>query len=277
MMMMARARSPRFDPKDDPRLQKTMEEDNRRGIMLMPPDVMRRRLRKLMPHLDEKEVEEAMRAGVRMTECDPLAVLQEGSMEGGKAGGQMSMFKLLPNFEMTMYLAQATGACIVTDSPFRWTEVLGAIRRRFKAATPGLATLVNDIERSKFAFPQNVTDVVAAAVNKTGAGYPDLLRDLFKYLSNLEERGVRPNREAQFVGRFAKAYAAAQDDFKKSGMPIKEGRISCAFPPGGIQDNTVSRLLLMSSSERHLSGAPMAFFIEPADELLVGAKGPLAP
>ena len=62
MMMMARARSPRFDPKDDPRLQRTMEEDNRRGIMLMPPDAMRRQLRKLMPHLDEKEVEEAMRA-----------------------------------------------------------------------------------------------------------------------------------------------------------------------------------------------------------------------
>ena len=45
MMMMARARSPRFDPKDDPRLQKAMEEDNRRSIMLMPPDAMRRRLR----------------------------------------------------------------------------------------------------------------------------------------------------------------------------------------------------------------------------------------
>ena len=191
MMSMARARSAstRFDPKNDPRLQKTMEEDNRRSIMLMPPDAMRRQLRKLMPHLDEEQVEAAMRSGVRMRELDPLAVLQEGSLEGGKAGGQMNMFKLAPNFEMTMYLAQATGACIVTDSPFRWTEVQGAIRRRFKAATPGLAALVTDIERSKFAFPQNVTDVVAAALKKTGAGYPDLLRDLFKYLSNLEERG----------------------------------------------------------------------------------------
>ncbi|MGC1356687.1 MAG: hypothetical protein WA851_12995, partial [Xanthobacteraceae bacterium] len=78
-------------------------------------------------------------------------------------------------------------------------------------------------------------------------------------------------------GRFAKVHAAAKDDFKKSGMPIREGRISCVFPPGGIQDNTVNRLLLMSSSERHLSGVPMAFFIEPADELLVGATGPLSP
>ena len=136
MMSMARARSAatQYDSKKDPRLQKQMEEDNRRGIMLMPPDAMRRQLRELNPNLDEE----------------------------------------------------------------------------------------------------------------------------------------------QFVGRFAKAHAAAQGDFKKSGVPIKEGRISCVFPPGGIQDNTVNRLLLMSSSESHLSSVPMAFFIEPADEVLVGDKGPLA-
>jgi hypothetical protein len=277
MMSMARARAPRFDPKDDPRLQNTMEEDCRRGIMLMPPDAMRRQLRKLNPNLGEEEVEALMRASVRMREDDPLAVLQEGSLEGGKGGGQMNAFKLVPNFEMTMYLAQATGACIVTDSPFRWSEVQDAIRQRYKAATPGLAPLVTDIEHSKFAFPQSAMDVVAAALSKTGAGYPDLFRDLFKYLSNLEQRGAKPNREAQLVGRFSKAHAKAQARFKKSGVPVKEGRISCVFPPGGIQDNTVNRLLLMSSSERHLSSVPIAFFIEPADELLVGTKGPLSP
>lgn len=278
MMSMAQARSAatRFDAKNDPRLHKQMEEDNRRSMMLMPPDAMRRQLRELMPHLDEAQVEAAMRYTARTTEMDPLAVLQEGSLEGGKGGGQMNMFKLAPNFEMTMYLAKATGACIVTDSPFRWTEIKRAIRQRFKAATPGLAALVSDIERSKFAFPQNVTDVVAAALEKTGAGYPDLFCDLFKYLSKLEDRGAKPNREAQMVGRFAKTHSAAQGAFQKSGVPVKDGRISCVFPPGGIQDNTVNRLLLMSSSERHLSTVPMAFFIEPADELFIGAKGPLS-
>ncbi len=88
MMMMAQARSPRFDPKDDPRLQKTMEEDHRRGIMLMPPDAMRRQLRKLKPDLNEEEIEAAMRASVRMREDDPLAVLQEGSWKAGKAAGR---------------------------------------------------------------------------------------------------------------------------------------------------------------------------------------------
>ena len=234
MMSMAQARSAstRFDPKSDPRLHKQMEEDSRRSMMLMPPDAMRRQLRKLMSHLDEAQVEAAMRYTERTKEEDPLAVLQEGSLEGGKDGGQMNMFKLAPNFEMTMYLAQATGACIVTDSPFRWNEVERAIRRRFKAATPGLATLVSDIERSKFAFPQNVTDVVDAALNKTGAGYPDLFRDLFKYLSKLEERGTKPNREAQMVGRFAKAHSAAQGALQKVGRSCK-GRPHFVCLPAG--------------------------------------------
>ena len=121
-----------------------------------------------------------------------------------------------------------------------------------------------------------MTDVVAAALERTGAGYPDLFCDLFKYLCKLEDRGAKPNREAQMVGRFAKTHSAAQGAFQKSGVPVKDGRISCVFPPGGIQDNTVNRLLLMSSSERHLSTVPMAFFIEPADELFIGAKGPLS-
>ena len=120
----------------------TREEDIRRSLMLMPLDAMRRDIRKLDSDLSEEEVEAGMRASLRMREHDPLAVLRKGRMEGGKSGGQMNMFKLVPNFEMTMYLAKATGAGIVTDSPFRWMEVQGAIRRCFTAATPGPATLV---------------------------------------------------------------------------------------------------------------------------------------
>jgi hypothetical protein len=89
-----------------------------------------------------------------------------------------------------------------------------------------------------------------------------LFRDIFKYLARLSERGPKPNREAQLIGRFGKVHAAAQAAIKKARVPAKEARISCVFPSRGIQDNTVNRLLLMSSSEKHLPSVPMAFFIE---------------
>lgn len=260
-MAQARARLMRLDPDKEPRIRKQMEEDTRRSLMLMPADTLRRQLRTLNPEMSDEEVEATMRFAERKRELDPLAVLQDGSLEG-EEGGQISMFKLAPNFEMTMYLAQATGACIVTDSPFRWSEVLRAIRRRVTAATPGLARFPEEMKAVKFAFPQNATNVADHALMETCRGYPDLFRNLLGYLSHLEERGAKPNRESQFAARFHKIHAAAQAAIKRSAVASKEGCISCLLPPGGIQDNTINRLLLMSSSERHLSSVPMAFFIE---------------
>jgi hypothetical protein len=158
---------------------------------------------------------------------------------------------------MAMYLAQATGSCIVTDSAFRWTEIKKAAGKPY----PGLATLARNIESAEFAFPQNAEDVEAFAFDKTFAAYPALTRDIFKYLARLSERGPKPNREAQLISRFAKIHGPAQAAIKKARIPAGEARISCVFPSSGIQDNSVNRLLLMSSSERHLPSVPMAFFI----------------
>lgn len=168
--------------------------------------------------------------------------------------------KLAPNFEITMYLAQVTGSCIVTDCVFRWNEVRRAIRQQ--AGGAGLNTLASNIECSLFAFPQDVADIAALTSDKTFAAYPALMRDVFKYLSNLGDRGPKPNFEAHLTARFARAHAPAQATIETANIPTKEARISCVFPSGGIQDNTVNRLLLMSSSERHLPSVPMAFFLE---------------
>jgi hypothetical protein len=88
------------------------------------------------------------------------------------------------------------------------------------------------------------------------------MRDAFGYLSKLDDRGQKPNYEKHLSARFARIHARAQSAVKKAGIPIEEARMFCAFPVGGIQENTVNRLLLMSSSERHLPNVPMAFFIK---------------
>jgi hypothetical protein len=60
-------------------------------------------------------------------------------------------------------------------------------------------------------------------------------------------------------------HEAGQKALRRRGEPGNEGRISCVFAPTGIQDNTINRLLLMSSSEHHLPMAPMAFYIQRLD------------
>jgi len=257
-MQMATARSAGMteDLSKEPRIKRLVEDDAKRVRMSIPRLALRSQLSQASPELDEAKLDESLSYIERMKEDDPLAVLQEDSYAGGEKGGQFNVMKLAPNFEMAMYLAQATGACIVTDSAFRWRE----IRKAAGTPYPGLAPLARNIQSAEFAFPQNCKDVGAFAFGKTA--YPELFRDVFKYLARLSERGPKPNREAQLIGRFGKVHAAAQAAIKKSRVPAKEARISCIFPSRGIQDNAVNRLLLMSSSEKHLPHVPMAFFIE---------------
>lgn len=264
MLHMAKTRSAgqSIDPRKEPRLDHLMRKDFERSIMSLPQDALRSQLLRASPELDEATLEETLHYIVQLRERDPLAVLREDSLAGGQDGGQFNFMKLAPNFEMTLYLAQATGSCIVTDSNVRWTEVKKTIRQRARVQHPGLATLAHDIESSEFAFPQNVSDIMTFAFDGTFAAYPALMRDLFKYVSHLSERGPKPNREAQLIGRFAKTHSSTQAAIKKSGVSTKDARVSCTFPAGGIQDNSVNRLLLMSSSENHLPSVPMAFFIE---------------
>lgn len=264
MLQMARTRSTgiRIDSHTDTNLKELAEQDFKRSIMLMPRDALRSRLLKALPDLDGTNVEEALTGFERLMENDPLAVLQENSLAGGKEGGQLNVMKLAPNFEMTMYLAQATGACIVTDSRFRWKEIRRAIQKRLQSPDAYLAGLARSVESSTFSFPQAVADIETLASDETLAAYPALMRDLLKYLSKLSERGPKPNVEANLAARFARAHPPAQNAIRKARVLTQEARMSCVFPVGGVQDNTVNRLLLMSSSENHLPSVPMAFLIE---------------
>jgi hypothetical protein len=264
MLHMATSRSAgmRIDRQTEVHIEQLMKQDTQRSIMSLPREVLRSQLLRAFPNIDLTKQEQTLNYMERLKESDPLAVLQEDSLSGGKAGGQLNMMKLAPNFEMTMYLAQATGSYIITDSAFRWAEITKACRRGNSEPHRRLATLAREIARSEFSFPQNVMDIATFALDKTFDAYPALFRDTFKYLSNMTDRGSKPNREAQLNSRFAKTHAPIQTAIRRARVTMEKARISCVFPSGGIQDNTVNRLLLMSSSETHLPSIPMAFFIE---------------
>ncbi|WMT72004.1 DUF4238 domain-containing protein [Bradyrhizobium sp. Ash2021] len=267
MLHMAKSRTAgtRIDHRNEPRIERLMKEDTQRNILSFPREVLRSQISRAMPNIDTARQEETLNYIEQLKESDPLAVLQKDSLAGGE-GGQLSMMKLAPNFEITMYLAQATGASIVTDSPFRWNEIRGAIRQRVGGPSLGLADLARSIERSDFAFPQSVADIASFALDQTVAPNQALMRDIFKYLSNLASRAQKPNWEAQLAGRFARAHAPIQAAIRKARISAKAVRVSGVFPLAGIQDNAINRLLLMSSSESHLPSVPVAFFLRESSD-----------
>lgn len=263
MFAMAKFRSQgmKVDPKEEAGLAELMKDDHKRSMLLLPRDALRRQVLRDSPELDEKAVEALLDGFDMLREQDPLAVLQEGSLEGGKGGGQLTPFKMAPNFEITMYLAQATGSCVVTDSAFRWRELMTAAGRGTQGVPP-LTQLRASMEQAEFVLPYDVQEIAVLARRRIFGGYPGIMRKVFKYLSALPTRGVKPNLEASLNAEFKRVHASTVRVAKKSAAHLSEARVSCLWPAGGIQDNTVNRLLLMSSSEHHLARVPMALFIK---------------
>lgn len=267
MMRMAQERSAgmTFDRKDEPRVDALFRRDFKRHFLMWPDDGLIEQLKEDFPDLDDAGVAEMLKGVSHLKEADPLVALAGDIFAGGKEGGQLQMFKLVPNFEMAMYLAQATGAAIVTDSRFRWRELRRALRPRFGPAVAHLGALASAIEGASFRFPDDGLDIARLGHEGTLSAYPKLMGEVFGYLTRIDARGSKPNWEASVASRFVREHRQAQALLAKRVLDGSAGRIRCAFPAGGIQDNTVNRLLLMSSSEHHLPSVPMAFFIESAE------------
>ena len=263
MMKMAedRAGLVGFEVDEDPRLKKLAIEGLKRDLLALPDEAIIAELRRDKPGIGAEEISDLLVGRRILRERDPLAVLQDGIV-GASDRGQLHIMKLAPNFEIAMYLAQATGAAIVTDSPHRWQELKLAIRPRFGPLVAALDGLAAVISRETFLFSRDPVMTAKIGIAGAHANYPALFKDSFRYLARLRDSDRKTNWEASAAARFTRLHRS-QGELEKAGVPIGRARISCAFPARGIQDNTINRLLLMSSSEQHLPSVPMAFFIEP--------------
>ena len=252
MMHLARERSATMKVSSDlePRAMELMKLDFKRNLMSMPDDGLRRQLRTSSPELSETEMDDVVAHIRRARDLDPLAAVHEGLLDG--KGGQLNLAKMAPNFEMALYIAQATGASIVTNSPHRWREIQLAVARQGGGQPMPIPALVKAIGAKPMGFVNDLGDFFAAASTQAFDGYPPGLRDASKYLAQIEQRGIKPNFEAGLAARLRRLHRTSQAALRKKVKSFSLGRVHGLFPAGGIHDNTVNRLLLMSSSEHHL-------------------------
>jgi hypothetical protein len=266
MMRMAKARAPWIEAhmdKED-RLKEILEEDHKRTMLTLPRDALRSLIQKSSPDIDEDVRDKVLDYMIRNRESDPLSVIQDDSLSGGEDGGQFTIMKLTPNFELAMYLAQATGAFIVTDSPTRWAELRMGVQRPPSGPVQTLDALRQQLASGEMYFLGDVSDIVTTDINGMLPHFPPLMGDIAKYLRGISQRGMKSNVEANLAARFGRASRAAEQLVMKAELASSRGRVTGLFPTYGIQHNHVNRLLLMSSSEHHTPNVPMAFYIERA-------------
>ncbi|MGO7661594.1 DUF4238 domain-containing protein [Rhizobium ruizarguesonis] len=263
MMTMAEWRTEGSVAPNDKRVKALMQADFRRAIMSLPREVLRRQIAESVPPGWTGDMEEMLDGIAELREADPLAVLHS-TVEVGQERGQLNLVKLAPNFEMSMYLAQATGAAIITDSPIRWAEIKRAFLRG-RSWKQDLQGLIDVMQRDRIQVPTEPADTIRLAWSREFSSYKWVVRDSMRYLGRLGEVDFKrkPNVESSLARRFSEASGHTQKILRKAGIQANEAKLSCLFPVGGIQDNTINRLLLMSSSESHTSSVPMAFFLQP--------------
>ena len=118
------------------------------------------------------------------------------------------------------------------------------------------------IRSASFSMAQHCGEIFEWWLEKQPRPHVPVLRDAYRYLSRVDARGVKPNFEQRLAIQFTRAHKEYETAIAKAGLMRQEARIQCAFPNGGIYDSTITRLLLMSSSEHHVQNVPMALYFD---------------
>lgn len=261
-MARARSRNIKITSSDDQRIRAVMEEDMHRLELNMPKDALAQHMLEIAG--DDKPIGmDALDVLIeKMKDNDPLAILQDDPLT---SGGQFEIMKMAPNFEVAMYLAQATGAQILTDSPLRWRELQVVLAKRHLGSTPALVQLQREIASTSVEFPVGHEAIFHVYDDPSFPGMESLFRTAFAYTVARNADTRKPNFEAHLAASFRRQRNSMKSLITRAKVPAVTARLTTAFQFGGFQDNTINRLLLMSSSEHHLHSVPMATLIERWD------------
>lgn len=201
MMAMAEARSRAINlgPAEGPRLEAVIQEDMRRTMLNMPNDALAERMLKIAGDDEPMPMNTLFDLVEQMKVNDTLAILQEESLTNG---GQFEVMKMAPNFEMAMYLAQATGAQILTDSSFRWKELQATLARRHLGTSSALIQLQREIASTPIGFPVGHQVILRVFDDPSFRGMGSLFRSAFSYTDTRSAENLKPNFEAQLAAHF---------------------------------------------------------------------------
>ena len=258
MTMAEKRRDGRLiDKKEKERFMKMAEEEYARTMRMLPRDQQIHQIRQAMPEISDDELEGKLEYMNESNEQDPLALLQEDVFA---EGGQLMVSRMAPNFEMALFIAQATGSIIVTDSETRWQELGEAKSSEFGIATYPWDDYRKVIEEQEYLFSAMPEVSYENRMNGFSGGIRSSFRELFSMVQQ-NNFATDSSRVERFNSKFIKGHENAVKVFDKKSPYVLKAKMNFLMPKGGITSNNVQRLLLKSGSQNHLSCAPMVIFI----------------
>lgn len=175
-------------------------------------------------------------------ESSPMTLLQP--MQLG-SGGQFMQFRMGPNYEMALFVAQVTGSVIVTDSETRWIEFQSAQHREMGNVSYPWDDIYARLKRmpldyqmlESYTKTQHHFTATRIALKKADELILGDIRDNIQ-LESLTESVTRLNSRLDHIDSDRTA-------------EFMNGDCKILAPEGGIYDRNVQRLLVRSGCMKY--------------------------
>ena len=247
MMLFAESRrsSISFSEEEQSQFEELMMDDFRRSWTGIPDDGLRVQIAKHFPDLKGEKLDEVLNYIKAERESDPLAILQDDVLRNG---GQINTLVMSPNFELSLYLAQLTGAIPYTDVLIRWKELLSI------ATEQPLASRLERVAENRLPSLLNPIDVIR--LRRIGV-LSKFRRDLSSMLNDPSPDKFDPEMMGDLFRSAAPELRRRYDDFDNA----IEMSLLPMIPREGLRDSGVDRLLLTYSFGNYLDKTLMALFL----------------
>ncbi|GAB7228657.1 hypothetical protein VrSk94_23450 [Vibrio rotiferianus] len=241
MMEMARERGDRQEilNEQDHRLHFRLFTEDLLNSTAMMPKKARVQLLISKFGLDEDVATQTIDTLEGAAEASPLVMLQQVELSDS---GQFQQFRMGPNYEMALLIAQVTGSVLVTDSGSRWQELMAAQHR-----AQGIVSYPwNDAHTQFNALP---IDEPFLDTFRKSQGIFSTARNWLKTTDQMVQGNNRNAAQLNQLAGQASDFANRLE--RQSAEPLLLDRFRISSPDGGFYDATVQRLLARSSCLRY--------------------------
>lgn len=246
-MELAQSRSKRkqVSERDAGILKGLAEQDFHHTLCMLPKSAQKSMALRVDPNASEEYIEYFLKHLDQMRKDDPLVLLREGVYDSGEDGGQLSTLQLAPNFELLLFVAQATGAFVVTDSHHRWAELLGASHRETGIVLPRIPKVTDHIATTVLPLCEDVQINTDMLDGGKLASHRQWIEAINKQLLN-QGTIIHENKS---IEEFDKAAVSARKDLADKASDGVSVKFSMWAPIGGMYHNHVQRLMVRCGIE----------------------------
>ena len=214
------------------------KKEFKRMYMRMREESLRKRIKDFKPEASQKEVDGLVDYWLRQRKDAPLLL-----DEGMTSEAEMRIKRMGANLELGLYLGQATGSYLYTNTPFQWNEIMSS-RQQTTGDSNVWSPLTQAFQSLDFTFLNDVDAGFAYKLKEEGrlGGFRNYLRRVWNKIEEDNTPAQANSAAREFGDELHEEYGKTKEEWAKIDKSIVEfvtgaTGISTLLPPlitGGL-------------------------------------------